>query len=192
MESRTHIYSINQVPIISMLDFLFARLTPSPANRLGERGARAFNAAVAIARKPEFFRRGGVPDTLDGRFALLATVLALLLVRIERDGEDGNPLSVALTERFIAAMESEHRELGLGDPTLGKTVRKLVGALAKRVELWRFATSAKGKWTAAARTSAFAGDPDPAALQFVASELRGLWTRLVAADLAAIDAGDVG
>ena len=27
-------------------------------------------------------------------------------------------------------MESEHRELGLGDPTLGKTVRKLVGSLA--------------------------------------------------------------
>ena len=175
-----------------MLDFLFARLTPAPANRQSERGATAFDAAVAIARTPEFFRRGEVPDTLDGRFALLATVLALLLVRIERDGEDGNPLSVALTERFIAAMESEHRELGLGDPTLGKTVRKLVGALAKRVEWWRSATSSDGDWEAATRTSAFADDPDPAALQFVAAELRALWARLVAADLAAIDAGDIG
>ena len=32
-----------------------------------------------------------------------------------------------VTERFIEVMELEHRELGLGDPTLGKTVRKLVG-----------------------------------------------------------------
>ena len=180
-----------------MLDFLFARLTPAPANRQSERGAKAFDAVVAIARTPEFFRRGEVPDTLDGRFALLATVLALVLVRIERDGEDGNPMSVALTERFIGAMESEHRELGLGDPTLGKTVRKLVGALAKWVELWRRATSAdgdgaEGDWEAATRNSAFAEDPRPAALQFVAAELRALWARLVAADLAAIDAGDIG
>ena len=49
---------------------------------------------------------------------------------------------MALTERFIEVMESEHRELGLGDPTLGKTVRKLVGALARRTELWRSATAA--------------------------------------------------
>ena len=48
-----------------------------------------------------------------------------------------NALSVALTERFIEVMEAEHRELGLGDPTLGKTVRKLVGSLARRTELWR-------------------------------------------------------
>ena len=52
--------------------------------------------------------------------------------------------SVALTERFIHVMESEHRELGLGDPTLGKTVRKLVGMLARRTQLWR---ELPGRWT---------------------------------------------
>ena len=45
--------------------------------------------------------------------------------------------AVALTERFVAAMDSEHRELGLGDPSLGKKVRKLVGSLGRRVDLWR-------------------------------------------------------
>ena len=53
-----------------------------------------------------------MPDTLDGRFAVLATVIALALVRLEGEGEAGNALSVALTERFIEVMESEHRELG--------------------------------------------------------------------------------
>ena len=47
--------------------------------------------------------------------------------------------SVALTERFIEVMEAEHREMGLGDPKLGRTVRKLVGSLARRIELWRAA-----------------------------------------------------
>ena len=73
-----------------------------------------------------------MPDTIDGRFAVLATITALVLVRLERGGDEAKRASVALTERFIEVMESEHRELGLGDPTLGKTVRKLVGSLARR------------------------------------------------------------
>ena len=46
-----------------------------------------------------------MPDTLDGRFAVLATVTALVLVRLESDGEAGDAVSVALTERFIEVME---------------------------------------------------------------------------------------
>ena len=170
-----------------MLNFLFARLTPGL-----ERGAEAFDAAAAIARQPAFYRLGEVPDTLDGRFALLATILALLLVRIEHEGEAGNELSVAITERFIAAMEAEHRELGLGDPTLGKTVRKLVGALSRRVDLWRTAVATNGAWAAATRSSVYAADPDPAALVQVSDRLRMIWSRFVAADMAAIGKGDVG
>ncbi len=170
-----------------MLNFLFARLTPRRDD-----GTRAFAAVIAIARRPAFFRHGQVPDTIDGRFALLTTVLALLLNRIELEGDRGNPLSVVLTERFIAAMEAEHRELGLGDPTLGKTVRKLVGALARRVDWWRSAIADGGEWSAATRSSVYASEPDPAALELVATELRALWSRLVAADLAALANGAIG
>src|SRR3954467_13876742 len=124
-----------------MLGFLFRRLT---ARHSG--GTALFAAATAEARRPHWFRDGHVPDTIDGRFAVLATIVALILVRLEREGDSGNALSVALTERFIAVMESEHRELGLGDPTLGKTVRKLVGALGKRTELWRNAVAGASDW----------------------------------------------
>lgn len=174
-----------------MLDFLFARLTPG-AVRNAERGASAFAAVVAIARQPAFFRHGGVADTIDGRFALLASVLALLLNRIEREGEVGDALSVALTERFIVAMEAEHRELGLGDPTLGKTVRKLVGALAKRVDLWRNVIAEDDDWATTTRISVYAGEPERQALELVAAQLRALWSEFVAADLAAIASGDIG
>ena len=119
-----------------MLDFLFRRLTADP-----RRGAALFEAVTGIAREPHWYVEGLVPDTLDGRFAVLSTVTALVLVRLEADGETGDAVSVALTERFIEAMEAEHRELGLGDPTLGKTVRRLVGSLARRTELWRGATN---------------------------------------------------
>jgi cytochrome b pre-mRNA-processing protein 3 len=136
-----------------MLGFLFRGLTAEPKG-----GEALFDAATTEARRPGWYADAGVPDTLDGRFSVLATVTALLLVRLEREGDDGNRLSVVLTERFIQVMESEHRELGLGDPTLGKTVRKLVGMLAKRTELWRSARAGKSDWASATRQSLLRDD----------------------------------
>ena len=129
-----------------MLGFLFRRLTAEP-----ERGAELFAALTGEARRPHWYVEGRVPDTLDGRFAMLATIAALMLVRLEQLGDDGNAVAVALTERFIEVMESEHRELGLGDPTLGRTVRKLVGALARRTELWRDAVDGRADGRSGAR-----------------------------------------
>lgn len=156
-----------------MLDFLFRRLT---AEDLG--GTALFAAATVEARRPFWFRDGAVPDTIDGRFAMLSTVLALILLRIEHEGDSGNPLSVALTERFIAVMESEHRELGLGDPALGKTVRKLVGSLAKRTELWRGAIAGACDWRDATRDSLYRGKAPANAVHQAGIALKAFWSSL--------------
>jgi cytochrome b pre-mRNA-processing protein 3 len=154
-----------------MFRFLFPRLTAHP-----RRGEAMFDSVTTTARAPHWYVEGHVPDTLDGRFAILATVAALVLLRLERSGNDD--ASVALTERFIEVMESEHRELGLGDPTLGRTVRKLVGSLSRRVDLWREAIQA-GEWNHATRDSVYAGiEPDSAALDHTRSHLGQLWVRL--------------
>ncbi|MEO7635648.1 MAG: ubiquinol-cytochrome C chaperone family protein [Sphingomicrobium sp.] len=131
-----------------MLNYLFGALTAQPAQ-----GAPLFSAITHIARRPDWYVAGEVPDTLDGRFAMVATITALTMIRLEALGEAGNRLSVALTERFVAVMESEHRELGIGDPTLGKTVRKLVGGLARRVDMWRAAVAGERDWADAASDS---------------------------------------
>ncbi|MGE5561793.1 MAG: ubiquinol-cytochrome C chaperone family protein [Bacillota bacterium] len=169
-----------------MLDFLFRRLTAEP-----KRGAEAFAALTALAREPHWYVEGKVPDTIDGRFAVLATVTALALVRLERDGEAGDLVSVAITERFIEVMEAEHRELGLGDPTLGKTVRKLVGSLARRTELWRSAT-ASDSWPEATRDSLYKGAVPAAALEHSAAALERLWALLAARQLGEIEQGRLG
>ena len=121
-----------------MLAKLFQRLTADPRSEMA-----LFDWATRTARRRDWYVEGAVPDTIDGRFAMIATIGALILVRLEQLGEEGQRLSVAFTERFAEVMESEHRELGLGDPTLGKTVLKLVGALGRRVELWRDASDFK-------------------------------------------------
>ena len=143
-----------------MLGFLFRTLTAEP-----DRGAALYDAITARARRPHWYVEGTVPDTLDGRFAVLATLTALTLVRLEKDPE-GTEASVALTERFIEVMESEYRELGLGDPTLGK----LVGALARRTDLWRNVYAEA--WEHAARESLFKGNVSAAALAHVTAALR--------------------
>ena len=153
-----------------MLSYLFPRLTP-------QRGATLFSAATERAREPHWYVDGKVPDTLDGRFGVLATIVALVVVRLEQLGDEGEAASVALTERFIEAMETDHRELGLGDPTLGKTVRKLVGALGRRVELWRSAIA--GDWEASAAESLKGGDP-----RYCADALQALWADLGKRDAA--------
>jgi cytochrome b pre-mRNA-processing protein 3 len=154
-----------------MLRFLFRGLTAGP-----KRGQTLFERVVEEARLPHWYEAGQVPDTIDGRFAMLATISALIIVRLERSGEAGDLESAALTERFIEAMDSEHRELGLNDPGLGRRVRKLVGALERRVDQWRSATSGEGDWRESAGSSLYAsGSVADIALDHSEAALRKLW-----------------
>ena len=167
-----------------MLDFLFRRLTAEP-----KRGTAIFDAVTGIARQAHWFVEGEVPDTLEGRFAVLATVTALVLVRLERDGEAGDAVSVALTERFIEVMEAEHRELGQGDPTLGKTVRKLVASLARRNDLWRSAIAGVTDWDEATLESLYKAEVSVGAVAQSAVALWRLWFGLEQNALAQIAEG---
>jgi cytochrome b pre-mRNA-processing protein 3 len=87
---------------------------------------------------------------------------------------------VALTERFIEVMESEHRELGLGDPSLGKTVRKLVGSVVRRIELWTSAVKGDRIWRDCTRQSLYKAPPSKAALDHSSAALKALWSSLEA------------
>jgi len=162
-----------------MLGFLFRRLTDPISD-----GAALFDWATEQVRRPHWFVEGRVADTIDGRFAVLATILALILLRLEAEGEEGNLLSVALTERFIEVMESEHRELGLGDPTLGKTVRRLVAALEWRTDAWRLALSRDRGWATTAEDSLYKGEVAPEAVEHCAEALQRMWAAL---EQAAVD-----
>ena len=169
-----------------MLHFLFPRLTTGPA-----RGARLFQWVTERARDPHWYIDGEVSDTLDGRFALLATIAALAAVRLEREDGAGAEVSVALTERFVEAMEAEHREMGLGDPKLGRTVRRLVGSLGRRVDLWR--NVAADGWFEATRNSVYGnGDPSPAGVEHTAGSLERIQRMLDAASIDEIAQGRIG
>jgi len=156
-----------------MLRFLFGGLTDrqKPAQAL-------FDRVVEEARQPHWYMEGQVPDTLEGRFAMLATICALAIVRLEAQQDSGHG-SAALTERFIEAMDAEHRQMGMNDPALGKRVRKLVGALARRTGQWRQAVCEEADWSSVTRSSVYRNEqPWAEAVACTAEALRRIWDHL--------------
>lgn len=168
-----------------MIRSLFARLTGEP-----KRGQALFDLAVHEARRPHWFVEGKVPDTVNGRFAVLATVAGLILVRLEREGADGEQASVALTERLVETLDTEIREMGVGDPTLGKQVRKLVGAVSGRVDRWRALIGSGNGWNEEVLRSLYLDEPTSSdALAHSENALRRLWQQLDEAGIAHLAEG---
>lgn len=120
-----------------------------------------YAALVGEARCPNWYVEGAVADTLDGRFAVLASLVALAILRLEEGDELAVRGSVALTESFISDMDAQMREEGFGDPSIGKQVRSMVGALAARVDRWRHARGGEVDWADAVRFSIYRDAPPP-------------------------------
>jgi cytochrome b pre-mRNA-processing protein 3 len=97
-----------------------------------------WHRVVAIAREKRWYADLGVADTVGGRFDMIAAVLALVLLRMEREPELIAP-SVLLTELFVADMDAQLREAGVGDPVVGKHMGRLVSALGGRLGAYRTA-----------------------------------------------------
>ena len=111
---------------------LLARLFPTVfAPRGRDRLRPLYAAVVAQAREKHWYARGGVPDTIDGRFDMVALVLALVLMRME--AVEGEVDAVRLTELFIDDMDGQVREIGFGDLVVGKQVGRIMAMLGGRL-----------------------------------------------------------
>lgn len=90
-----------------------------------------YDAIVAEARARHWYASGGVPDTIDGRFDMVALVLALVLMRFE--AVHGEHDAVRLTEIFIDDMDGQVREIGFGDLVVGKQVGRIMAMVGGRL-----------------------------------------------------------
>ena len=172
---------------MALLDRLFsARRTVPPGDAL-------YRAVVAAARQPDWYLAGAVPDTVDGRFDCVALVLSLVLLRLEPEGAAQAQFAADLTERFIADMDGSLRESGMGDPTVGKHVGRMVSALGGRLGAYRDALAAAatpGQLAAAIRRNVYRDAPiDDAALGWTTARVHALTTEIAAVPLGALLAG---
>ncbi len=145
---------------------------------------------VAAARRPDWYERGQVPDTLDGRFDMVAAVLALVLLRFEQAGEAGCAPAARLTELFVEDMDGQMRQQGVGDVVVGKHVGQMMSALGGRIGAYRDAFAEDGDLAGALVRNLWRGDsPGEAAVGHVAAGLRRLRADLAAQPLDRLLAG---
>lgn len=167
---------------------LFQRLfspTPDPRERLRP----LWSWVVATARDPAWYRDCGVADTLEGRFDMVSTVLALAMLRMERTPALA-PLTGPLTEIFVEEMDGQMRQSGVGDLMVGKQIGKLMASLGGRVGAYRAALAAEGGELeqALARNVTLADESRAGA---AAARLRALWERLGATGDETLMGGEV-
>jgi cytochrome b pre-mRNA-processing protein 3 len=157
-----------------------------------ERGAMQplYDQVVAAARDPWWYSEGEVPDTIDGRFDMVSSVLALVLLRMEREGAQARRAEVLLTEVFIDDMDGTVRQLGIGDQVVGKHVGKMMGALGGRLGAFRDAGEDEVAFGEAVKRNIFRdAPPSEEAVAAVASRLLRLRNALGTAAFADLLAG---
>jgi cytochrome b pre-mRNA-processing protein 3 len=103
---------------------------PRPAQVAG----RALYAkVVSQARSPALYTEYGVSDTVEGRFELYSLHVYLILERLKGQGPPAADTGQALFDTYVSALDHALRELGVGDLSVGKRMRKLGEAFYGRV-----------------------------------------------------------
>ncbi|WP_156842838.1 ubiquinol-cytochrome C chaperone family protein [Novosphingobium aquimarinum] len=95
-----------------------------------------WHRVVEIAREKPWYAQCGVADTVPGRFDAVTLVLAIVMLRMEREERLIAP-SVYLTELFVDDMDGQLRQSGVGDLVVGKRMGKLMGVLGGRIAAMR-------------------------------------------------------
>jgi cytochrome b pre-mRNA-processing protein 3 len=84
-----------------------------------------YRAIVAQSRQPVFYADWGVPDTVTGRFDMISLHLSLLFRRLRGEKGQAADFSQALFDLFFKDMDRSLREMGAGDLSVPKKVRKM-------------------------------------------------------------------
>jgi cytochrome b pre-mRNA-processing protein 3 len=97
-------------------------------------GDALYELVVRQARDPGFYTTLGVADRIDARFELYTLHMLLLTMRLKDEGtEQGADAGQQLFDTYVSALDHTLRELGVGDISVGKKMRKLGESLYGRM-----------------------------------------------------------
>ncbi len=155
--------------------------------------APLYAAIVAVARRPHWYVEGAVADTFDGRFDMVSSVLALVLLRLESLGAPARGPSARLTELFVSDMDGQLRQRGIGDLVVGKHVGRMMSQLGGRLAAYRAGLAPDGDLAGAIDRNIHRGATvPPGASAHVEGQLRRFAASLDSHGLPALLAGDIG
>ncbi len=138
--------------------------------RRRERRAAAFAAygrIVERSRDPAFYGSWGVPDTLDGRFEVLALHAFLVFNRLKREPGDAAAFAQELFDTMFADLDGALREMGAGDLGVGRRVKAMARGLYGRIAAYERGLADEAAMVAALRRNLF-GTATPGEAQLAA------------------------
>lgn len=100
-------------------------------NRHRAAALKAYDIIVARARDADFYMRWGVPDTLDGRFELLALHAFLVLHRLKREHAATARFAQDLFDVMFVDLDRALREMG--DLGVGRRVKAMAAGFYGRI-----------------------------------------------------------
>jgi cytochrome b pre-mRNA-processing protein 3 len=103
---------------------------------------RQYEALTSAARMPALYERLGVPDTVMGRFEMLSAVMILFFRRTRASATSGQEIAQEIVDAFFQDIDYSIRELGIGDNTVPKRMKKLAGMFYGRLEAYSKAMDA--------------------------------------------------
>ena len=110
-----------------------------------------YGAIVARARRPVFFADHGVLDTPEGRTAMIILLMFPLLDRLQAGDARDCRLARLLIETFVTDVDDSLREMGVGDLSVPKKVKRAAQALGERCLAYRSAAASAEPVKALAR-----------------------------------------
>jgi cytochrome b pre-mRNA-processing protein 3 len=170
--------------VSAMLSRLFSRKRQVSEDIL----IRTYEAIVAAARQSHFFSDWQVPDTPLGRFESLSLHMILFLHRTKAASTELKALGQEVVEEFFKDVDHSLRELGIGDTSVPKRMKKLARMFYGRAAAYDGALESKdaGAFAKALARNFFPDVPEwPEAPQMAAYAL------VTAETLAAQDDADI-
>jgi len=119
-----------------LIDRLF-RVRPARAA-----GRALYARVVEQSRSPFLYAELGAADTVEGRFEVYTLHLVLVLERLQGQGERAAETSQALFDAYLKSLDDALRELGVGDLSMGRKMRRLGEAFYGRVKSYLAAIAA--------------------------------------------------
>lgn len=102
----------------------------------GDAAHAVYGSIVAQARQPGFYLDYAVPDTVEGRFEMILLHATLMFDRLKDEAPDARRTAQEVLDVFFSDMDRSLREMGVGDMSIGKKMKKLGRAYAGRSQAY--------------------------------------------------------
>jgi len=95
-----------------------------------------YSEIVAAARQERLYSDINVPDTLEGRFEMITLHASLFFCRLQSETPTDRRLGQDVFDVMFADIDYNLREMGVGDLSVGKKIKKLASAFYSRLEYY--------------------------------------------------------